>query len=114
MKISTGITLAAAIVAATGIIITAVMLARPEFGEGRGANAEALPGASPVERRGGWPMFRGGQSLLGTAPDWLADGLEVVWKFKTGGAVKSSPAVEGGLVYVGSDDANMYAIDLAR
>ena len=35
----------------------------------------------------------------------------VKWKFKTGGAVVSSPAVAEGLVYVGSADGNLYAID---
>jgi outer membrane protein assembly factor BamB len=34
-----------------------------------------------------------------------------IWQFATGGAVSSSPAVSGRVVYVGSDDKNVYAID---
>jgi eukaryotic-like serine/threonine-protein kinase len=35
----------------------------------------------------------------------------VKWKFQTNGRVISSPAVEDGLVYVGSMDKNLYAVD---
>jgi hypothetical protein len=34
------------------------------------------------------------------------------WQFKTGGPVVSSPAVADGTVYVGSEDGNLYAVDL--
>ena len=37
---------------------------------------------------------------------------ELVWKFQTGGAVNSSPAVSGGIVYFGSEDGNLYAVDI--
>ena len=33
------------------------------------------------------------------------------WKYKTGGPVISSPIVENGVVYVGSSDGNIYALD---
>jgi len=33
------------------------------------------------------------------------------WKFRTGGAVQSSPAVRDGIVYVGSNDGRLYALD---
>jgi outer membrane protein assembly factor BamB len=33
-----------------------------------------------------------------------------LWSFTTGGFVLSSPAVANGIVYVGSDDGNVYAI----
>jgi len=36
---------------------------------------------------------------------------DVKWKFKTGGKVFSSPVVCNGMVYVGSEDHNLYAID---
>jgi outer membrane protein assembly factor BamB len=38
------------------------------------------------------------------------DGSEV-WTFPTGNVLMSSPAVCGGVVYVGSDDHNLYALD---
>ena len=34
-----------------------------------------------------------------------------LWKFKTNGEVISSPVIVDGVVYVGSNDKNMYAID---
>jgi outer membrane protein assembly factor BamB len=36
-----------------------------------------------------------------------------LWTAATGGAVRSSPAVAGGIVYVGSDDGKLYAFDAA-
>jgi outer membrane protein assembly factor BamB len=60
-----------------------------------------------------WPMFHGGQGLLGRAEGDLADSLVLLWKFKTGAEVKSSPALAEGHVFVGSCDESLYAIDLA-
>ena len=40
-----------------------------------------------------------------------ADAAPFVWATPTGGAVTSSPAVAGGLVYVGSADRRLYAIN---
>ncbi len=54
-----------------------------------------------------WPMFHGGQGLLGRAPGTLGDSLGVLWKFETGDEVKSSPVIVDDIVYVGSADANM-------
>ena len=36
---------------------------------------------------------------------------ELKWKFKTGGSVSSSPAVLDGVVYFGSEDNHLYAVD---
>jgi len=36
---------------------------------------------------------------------------KIKWKFHTDGSVVSSPAVSNGLVYVGSNDHNLYALD---
>jgi outer membrane protein assembly factor BamB len=40
------------------------------------------------------------------------DGI-LVWKFTTGGGVDSSPAVTNGVVYTGSNDKNVYALNAA-
>ncbi len=37
---------------------------------------------------------------------------ELVWKFQTGGQVNSSPAISDGVVYVGSEDTYLYALDV--
>ena len=41
----------------------------------------------------------------------LADGSER-WTFETGGGIWSSPSVAGGVVFVGSLDGHMYAVDV--
>ena len=46
-----------------------------------------------------WPMFRGGQQLLGRASGTLSDSLKFLWKFKTSDQVKSSPAIEDNIVW---------------
>ena len=58
-------------------------------------------------------MFRGGQALLGVAKGSLAGKLNLLWSFKTGGPVKSSPAIEQNQVFFGSGDGNVYALNLA-
>jgi len=58
-------------------------------------------------------MFRGDPEHSGVYP---APGVpkftRVKWKFHTRGQVISSPAIANGMVYVGSTDHNLYAIDL--
>jgi outer membrane protein assembly factor BamB len=57
-------------------------------------------------------MFRGGSAEPGvirtTGPD--AWGM-LAWRFRTGGAVRSSPVVAEGVVFVGSSDGHVYAVD---
>jgi outer membrane protein assembly factor BamB len=58
-------------------------------------------------------MFRGNPQHTGV---YRATGVpkfsKVKWKFHTNGSVFSSPAVAGGVVYVGSSDGILYAVDL--
>jgi outer membrane protein assembly factor BamB len=58
-------------------------------------------------------MFRGGPAHGGvySAPG-VADAPKIKWKFKTGGAVRSSPAVAGGVAYFGSNDGYLYAVSV--
>ena len=58
-----------------------------------------------------WPMFRGRQDLAGTAAGNLPDSLELRWSFKTEGPVKSSAAIDGERVVVGSDDKRVYCLN---
>jgi outer membrane protein assembly factor BamB len=37
--------------------------------------------------------------------------LSLKWSYATGGAVQSSPAVANGVVYIGSDDFKVYALN---
>ena len=59
-------------------------------------------------------MFRGGPALTGIAGGSLPEHLQLLWTFKTGGPVKSSPAIVGGRVFIGSDDGNLYCPGAGR
>ena len=64
-------------------------------------------------RAANWPMFRGGPGLTGVASGSLPDKPELLWSFKTGESVKSSAAIVPGRVFIGSDDGNLYALNLS-
>ena len=64
---------------------------------------------SPVTG-GSWPMFRHNavRDSIGTGGP---SNLTLAWKFPTNGAVMSSPSIADGIVYAGSQDQKVYAID---
>ena len=64
---------------------------------------------SPVAD-GSWPMFRHDAARSSIGSGGPAN-LTVVWKYPTHGAVMSSPSIFDGIVYVGSQDMNIYAIN---
>src|SRR5215469_9345206 len=58
-------------------------------------------------------MFRNGPAHLGSY-DSSAPGLtSVKWRFQTGAPIFSSAAVDGGVVFVGSNDGKLYAVRAA-
>lgn len=63
--------------------------------------------SADVPMSGGNPARTG--EMPGPGPD-DANGVEAIWRFPTGDAIVSSPAVVDGMVYVGSDDGNLYAL----
>ncbi len=56
-----------------------------------------------------WPMWGNDPAHSSTAQVGPSN-LTLAWKFTTNGAVISSPTVADGIVYVGSEDKNIYAI----
>lgn len=59
-------------------------------------------------------MFRADAQHQGSYPDGGVPLLHGVrWKFRTGAAVVSTPAIGDGTVYFGSNDHNLYALDAA-
>jgi outer membrane protein assembly factor BamB len=59
-------------------------------------------------------MFRGNPTHAGVYdPEGPRQFKGVKWAFKTGGSVVSSPTVVDGVAYVGSDDKELHAVDLA-
>ncbi len=59
-------------------------------------------------------MFHGGPTHTGVYPATAGSYGGVAWRTETGGPVRSSPVVTGGVVYVGSNDGHLYALDAAR
>jgi len=60
-----------------------------------------------------WPHPRGGLSGTGISTSPLADAYELAWTYTTGGAVLSSAVIVNGIVYVGSEDKHLHAINAA-
>ncbi len=73
----------------------------------------AFTTAANTTRAADWPMFRGSPNLQGIADGKLPAQLDLLWSCKTGGPVKSSAAIVGGSVFVGSDDGFLYSLALA-
>jgi outer membrane protein assembly factor BamB len=61
----------------------------------------------------GQSAFRGGPAHLGVYDAQPPQKLALKWTFSTNGAIYSSPAVAGGVVYIGSADGNLYAVEAA-
>ena len=74
----------------------------------------AVLGISIPARAQDAPMFRGNLQHTGIYNAPAISSLHgIKWKFHTAGRVISSPAVVDDVVYVGSTDSNLYALDLA-
>jgi outer membrane protein assembly factor BamB len=59
-----------------------------------------------------WPLFRGNPLQTGVADSTLPDKLEILWTFKAKDSVEAAAAISDGIVYVGSLDERLYAIQL--
>lgn len=60
-----------------------------------------------------WPLVRGNALQTGVSQSELAGEPAVLWKAELGEAVGAAAAIVDGVVYVGCDDGNLYALDLA-
>lgn len=58
-------------------------------------------------------MFRNGPAHLGSYDSSAPDLTAVKWRFQTTGPIFSSAAVDGGTVYIGSNDGKLYAVRAA-
>jgi outer membrane protein assembly factor BamB len=59
----------------------------------------------------GWPMFHRDPSHLGYTTSLAPEIESLRWNYKADGYVFSSPAVADGIVFVGSSDTRVYALD---
>src|SRR5271156_304114 len=60
-----------------------------------------------------WPQFRGNPSLTGVASSPVPKTLKLLWTFDAGESIESSAAILDGVVYVGSESADLIAVSLA-
>jgi len=59
-----------------------------------------------------WHTFMYDLGFSGISPDKsLTPPLELLWKFKTGGPLYASPVIANGILYIGSTDGKLYALD---
>jgi outer membrane protein assembly factor BamB len=68
----------------------------------------------PILALADWTLFRGNPEQTGVSTTQLPDKLQTPWTFKTGEAFENAVAVSDGVVYAGSMDEHLYAIDLAK
>ena len=61
-----------------------------------------------------WPMFRGDSSLRGVSTASLPGALKLRWSFQAKDSIESSPAIADGIVFFGSMDNSLYAVNLAN
>lgn len=59
-----------------------------------------------------WTVFRGNPEGTGVVEAKIPEQLDERWRFKTGNAIEGTPVIADGVVYVGSADKHVYAIDL--
>ncbi len=59
-----------------------------------------------------WLLFRGDAQLTGIASGELPVVLQPKWVFEADDSIESTAAIANGVVYVGSLDAHLYALDL--
>lgn len=77
----------------------------------------SVPSAAPNKLQSpttnSWPLFRGDPQATGIAPGGLPEKLEPLWTFASEkGGFESTAAIVDGMVYIGSTDGKLYALDL--
>jgi outer membrane protein assembly factor BamB/HEAT repeat protein len=61
-----------------------------------------------------WPMFHRSPSHIGATEVEMLPPLKTVWSYSAKGPIMGSPVVANGMVFVGSRDGNLYALDAKR
>lgn len=65
----------------------------------------------PLYSETNWPMFGKDESHKRISDETISLPISLKWKYKTDGPIRSSPAVYEGIVYIGSDDFYLYALE---
>jgi outer membrane protein assembly factor BamB len=74
-------------------------------------NYARTPGEIQADAQDWWPMFHHDLTHTGHSNSTAPATNRTSWIYTTGGLVESSPAVADGVVYVGSDNDNVYALN---
>src|SRR5262245_31956196 len=74
----------------------------------RSAAPSTAPAAAPANE---WRQFRGTPNLTGVAASAPPATLKVLWTHELGETIESSAAIASGVVYVGSGDGDLVALD---
>jgi len=69
--------------------------------------------SGPAAGGADWPIFRGDPALRGVARATLPDEPALLWTYRCGKAITSSPVVCAGRVYFGADDQKLHCLGLA-
>ncbi len=97
------------------LLFSMVLGARPmergvEVASNGDSGPEVLSGSGPSGNVDWWPMFHHDLTHEGYSTSNAPNTNQILWSNATGGAVWSSPAVAEGVVYIGSNDGNVYAL----
>ncbi len=77
-------------------------------------SSEVGPAPRVVAADGAWTTYRGGAARIGVADSAGPAGSPLeLWRVQTQNIINSEPAVVGGVVYIGSNDGSLYALDAA-
>ena len=91
------------------VLVVVLILSLYQFTDVIGGITEEVA-SSPED--GGWTMFRHDLNHTGSiAPVEDVPEGNLRWTFAAGDAIRSSPTVVDGVVYFGSRDFNIYAVD---
>jgi|WetSurSiteA1Bulk_404760.scaffolds.fasta_scaffold05603_2 eukaryotic-like serine/threonine-protein kinase len=69
--------------------------------------------SSPADKVVEWVMFRGSPALTGVSDAGLPTPLRLRWSFQAKDSIESSAAIASGIVFFGSMDGSLNAVDLA-
>jgi outer membrane protein assembly factor BamB len=58
-----------------------------------------------------WHNYRGNNILNGYSPSSFKPPIRLAWRYKTGDEIKSSPVIAGNMIFIGSMDGYLYAIN---
>jgi len=74
---------------------------------------EAPPDGSREANGSDWPMLEGDPARTGSSPAKVEPPTKVLWTSGAAPAARTAPVVAGGLIFTGSSDQRLYALDAA-